>query len=105
MCRNASERQSVIWQASRQVDPPRDSPPAIRDPTQGPYRVYPPSVEYPEFMPVANLYRNRPDYDLTELVVELVEAEAVPAELRASEEFTAFVPGGSTVMSRPVASR
>lgn len=34
-----------------------------------------------------------------------VEADAVPAELRASEEFTAFVPGGSTVMSRPVASR
>ena len=31
-----------------------------------------------EFMAVANLYRNRPDYDLTELVVELVESEAVP---------------------------
>lgn len=31
-----------------------------------------------EFMTVANLYRNRPDYDLTELVVELVELEAVP---------------------------
>ncbi len=32
----------------------------------------------PEFMTVANLYRARPDYDLTELVVELVESEAVP---------------------------
>lgn len=31
-----------------------------------------------EFMTVANLYRARPDYDLTELVVELVESEAVP---------------------------
>jgi N-acetylglutamate synthase-like GNAT family acetyltransferase/protein-tyrosine-phosphatase len=31
-----------------------------------------------------------------------VAAGAVPAELQASEEFTAFVPGGSTVMSRPV---
>jgi hypothetical protein len=31
-----------------------------------------------EFMTVANLYRNRTDYDLTELVVELVESEAVP---------------------------
>ena len=31
-----------------------------------------------EFMTVANLYRNRADYDLTELVVELVESEAVP---------------------------
>ncbi len=32
----------------------------------------------PEFMTVANLYRARSDYDLTELVVELVESEAVP---------------------------
>lgn len=32
-----------------------------------------------------------------------VEAAAVPAALQASEEFTAFVPGGSAVMSRPVA--
>ncbi len=31
-----------------------------------------------EFMTVANLYRNRTDYDLTALVVELVESEAVP---------------------------
>lgn len=31
-----------------------------------------------EFTTVANLYRNRTDYDLTELVVELVESEAVP---------------------------
>ncbi len=31
-----------------------------------------------------------------------IAAQAVPAELQASEEFTAFVPGGSTVMSRPV---
>jgi len=31
-----------------------------------------------------------------------VAASAVPLELQASEEFTAFVPGGSTVMSRPV---
>src|SRR5690606_1297745 len=31
-----------------------------------------------EFMTVANLYRNRTDYDLTELVVQLVESEAVP---------------------------
>jgi hypothetical protein len=31
-----------------------------------------------EFMTVANLYRYRTDYDLTELVVELVESEAVP---------------------------
>ena len=31
-----------------------------------------------EFVTVANLYRARPDYDLTELVVELVESEAVP---------------------------
>jgi N-acetylglutamate synthase-like GNAT family acetyltransferase/protein-tyrosine-phosphatase len=31
-----------------------------------------------------------------------IEARAVPPELQASEEFTAFVPGGSTVMSRPV---
>lgn len=33
-----------------------------------------------------------------------VEAAAVPAELQASEEFTAFVPGGSSVMSRLVAA-
>jgi N-acetylglutamate synthase-like GNAT family acetyltransferase/protein-tyrosine-phosphatase len=33
-----------------------------------------------------------------------VAATAVPAALQASEEFTAFVPGGSTVMSRAVAS-
>ena len=33
-----------------------------------------------------------------------VEAAAVPAALQASEEFTAFVPGGSAVMSRPVGS-
>jgi N-acetylglutamate synthase-like GNAT family acetyltransferase/protein-tyrosine-phosphatase len=32
-----------------------------------------------------------------------VAAADVPAELQASDEFTAFVPGGSTVMSRPVA--
>jgi N-acetylglutamate synthase-like GNAT family acetyltransferase/protein-tyrosine-phosphatase len=32
-----------------------------------------------------------------------VPATAVPPRLQASEEFTAFVPGGSTVMSRPVA--
>jgi N-acetylglutamate synthase-like GNAT family acetyltransferase/protein-tyrosine-phosphatase len=31
-----------------------------------------------------------------------IAASAVPSELQASEEFTAFVPGGSTVMSRPV---
>jgi len=31
-----------------------------------------------------------------------VAAAAVPAELQASEEFTAFVPGGSSVMTRPV---
>ena len=31
-----------------------------------------------------------------------IAAHAVPPELQASEEFTAFVPGGSTVMSRPV---
>jgi N-acetylglutamate synthase-like GNAT family acetyltransferase/protein-tyrosine-phosphatase len=31
-----------------------------------------------------------------------VAASAVPAALQASEEFTAFVPGGSTVMSRTV---
>lgn len=31
-----------------------------------------------------------------------VAAQGVPPELQASEEFTAFVPGGSTVMSRPV---
>jgi amino-acid N-acetyltransferase len=31
-----------------------------------------------------------------------IAASAVPAELQASEEFTAFVPGGSTVMSRAV---
>jgi N-acetylglutamate synthase-like GNAT family acetyltransferase/protein-tyrosine-phosphatase len=31
-----------------------------------------------------------------------IAAKAVPSELQASEEFTAFVPGGSTVMSRPV---
>jgi amino-acid N-acetyltransferase len=30
-----------------------------------------------------------------------VAADAVPAELQASEEFTAFVPGGSAVMTRP----
>jgi amino-acid N-acetyltransferase len=33
-----------------------------------------------------------------------VAAHAVPPELQASEEFTAFVPGGSTVMSRPVSA-
>jgi len=32
----------------------------------------------PEFMEVATLYRGRPDFDITELVVELVESEAVP---------------------------
>lgn len=32
-----------------------------------------------------------------------VAAADVPAELQASDEFTTFVPGGSTVMSRPVA--
>jgi hypothetical protein len=32
----------------------------------------------PEFMEVAALYRARPDFDLTELVVELVESESVP---------------------------
>jgi len=32
-----------------------------------------------------------------------VAADAVPPALRTSEEFTAFVPGGSSVMSRPVA--
>ena len=31
-----------------------------------------------EFMEVAALYRARPDFDLTELVVELVESESVP---------------------------
>jgi amino-acid N-acetyltransferase len=31
-----------------------------------------------------------------------VAAHQVPSELQASEEFTAFVPGGGTVMSRPV---
>lgn len=31
-----------------------------------------------------------------------ISPEAVPPELQASEEFTAFVPGGSKVMSRPV---
>jgi amino-acid N-acetyltransferase len=31
-----------------------------------------------------------------------IAASAVPSRLQASEEFTAFVPGGSTVMSRPV---
>jgi N-acetylglutamate synthase-like GNAT family acetyltransferase/protein-tyrosine-phosphatase len=31
-----------------------------------------------------------------------VAAHEVPLELQASEEFTAFVPGGGTVMSRPV---
>jgi N-acetylglutamate synthase-like GNAT family acetyltransferase/protein-tyrosine-phosphatase len=31
-----------------------------------------------------------------------VAASAVPQELQASDEFTAFVPGGSTVMARPV---
>lgn len=31
-----------------------------------------------EFLQVAELYRGRPDHDLTELVVELVETEAVP---------------------------
>ena len=31
-----------------------------------------------EFMEVATLYRSRPDFDLTELVVELVEGESVP---------------------------
>jgi amino-acid N-acetyltransferase len=31
-----------------------------------------------------------------------VAAQQVPPALQASEEFTAFVPGGSTVMSRPV---
>jgi N-acetylglutamate synthase-like GNAT family acetyltransferase/protein-tyrosine-phosphatase len=33
-----------------------------------------------------------------------VAASEVPLDLQASDEFTAFVPGGSTVMSRPVAS-
>lgn len=33
-----------------------------------------------------------------------VTPDQVPAELRRSEEFTAFVPGGGVVMSRPVAS-
>jgi arsenate reductase len=33
-----------------------------------------------------------------------VAAHAVPPQLQASEEFTAFVPGGSTVMSRPVSA-
>jgi hypothetical protein len=32
----------------------------------------------PEFMEVASLYRGRPDFDITELVVELVESESVP---------------------------
>ena len=31
-----------------------------------------------EFMEVATLYRSRPDFDITELVVELVEGESVP---------------------------
>jgi hypothetical protein len=31
-----------------------------------------------EFMEVATLYRSRPDFDLTELVVEMVESESVP---------------------------
>ena len=31
-----------------------------------------------EFMEVATLYRGRPDFDITELVVELVESEAMP---------------------------
>ncbi len=31
-----------------------------------------------------------------------IAAQAVPRELQASEEFTAFVPGSGTVMSRPV---
>jgi len=31
-----------------------------------------------------------------------IAAQAVPPDLQASEEFTTFVPGGSTVMSRPV---
>jgi hypothetical protein len=31
-----------------------------------------------EFIKLANLYRGRPDYELTELVLELVEIEAVP---------------------------
>ncbi len=54
MCRNASQRQRVIWHASLQVDPPRESPAVIRDPTKGPFRVYPPpSVEYQEFLPLA----------------------------------------------------
>jgi len=33
-----------------------------------------------------------------------VSAQAVPAELRASDEFTAFVPGGGAVMSRTVSA-
>lgn len=33
-----------------------------------------------------------------------IAPQAVPPELQASEEFTAFVPGGSTVMSRPVSA-
>jgi hypothetical protein len=32
----------------------------------------------PDFMEVATLYRGRPDFDIAELVVELVESEAVP---------------------------
>jgi len=31
-----------------------------------------------------------------------IAAQSVPPDLQASEEFTTFVPGGSTVMSRPV---
>lgn len=36
-----------------------------------------------EFMTVANLYRNRTDYQLTELVVELVESETSPQSPKA----------------------
>lgn len=32
----------------------------------------------PEFIEVATLYRGRPDFDITELVVELVDGESVP---------------------------
>jgi len=45
LCPDTAGRQSLVLRAANEPAPPTEWPPPTRDPTKGPFRVYPPSIE------------------------------------------------------------
>ena len=45
LCSSTAKNSNELTAVDQQALPPQNRPPATRDPTRGPYRVYPPAVE------------------------------------------------------------